>query len=140
MRIGDIPPLRAPFSPLQVLIVVASIPRLIRGAADTEWVKEQFVNEVANLARFSEGRGVLGLLDEDGKGVATRQQEVAERLQARRLPVVTPDDGRCLLLPTRNIETWLYWLTARRKGEAIAVDETADYKKKRPARGHHPHS
>ena len=27
-----------------------------------DWVKSQFVKEVANLARFSEGRGVVGLL------------------------------------------------------------------------------
>ena len=36
-----------------------------------DWVMTTFVQEVANLNRFSEGRGVLGLVDEDGAGTAS---------------------------------------------------------------------
>lgn len=93
-----------------------------------DWVKTQFVEEVANLNRFAEGRGVLGLLDEDGQGVAIRKGQVAEQLQTQNLPPIVPDEGRCLLLPTRNIETWLYWLIARRDGISINVDEITNYK------------
>ena len=85
------------------------------GGSGHDWVKNQFVTEVANLLRFSEGRGVLGLLDEDGKGVTERLREIEGMLQARRLPLLSADSGRCLLLPTRNLETWLYWLTAQRR-------------------------
>ncbi len=105
------------------------------GGSGHDWVKGKFVAEVANLLRFSEGWGALGLLDEDGTGIATRDQEISELLRERGLPEIAATDGRCLLLPTRNIETWLYWLTTRRNGAAIAVDETTDYKRNGPPRG-----
>jgi len=102
------------------------------GGCGHDWVKTKFVEEVANLKRFSEGRGVLGLLDEDGQGVRIRLGEVNTRLQAVGLPPLNEVDGRCLLLPTRNIETWLYWLKAQRNGQPVAVDETTNYKSTEP--------
>jgi hypothetical protein len=110
-------------------------PKVNPGGSGHDWVKNQFVEEVANLARFSEGRGVLGLIDEDGQGVAVREGEVAIRLQTRGLPAIASDQGRCMLLPTRNIETWLYWLTAQRKKVPIIIDETTDYKVVGPPTG-----
>lgn len=100
-----------------------------------QWVKVQFVEEVANLTRFSEGRGVLGLLDEDGMGTETRERGIAEQLRARGLPPIAAHEGRCLILPARNIETWLYWLTAQRNGAPIIVDEIRDYKVEGPPTG-----
>ncbi len=105
------------------------------GGSGHDWVKNQFVVEVANLCRFSEGRGVLGLIDEDGQGVAARGREVEDLLKKRDLPPISPREGRCLLLPTRNLETWLYWLTACRHGVSLVVDEVADYKKDGPPGG-----
>ena len=107
-------------------------PRPNPGGSGHDWVKNQFAAEVANLMRFSEGRGVLGLLDEDGKGVAELEHEVEEVLKARSLPPISAQQGRCLLLPTRNLETWLYWLTSQRRGSAMEVDEVTDYKKGGP--------
>ncbi len=40
--------------------------------------------------------------------------------------------GERLLLPTRNLETWLYWLTGQKNGLFVAVDETTDYKQVGP--------
>jgi hypothetical protein len=100
-----------------------------------DWVKIQFAEESANLARFAEGRGVLGLLDEDGQGAAFREKEVADRLKERGLGSISAQDGRCLLLPTRNLETWLYWLTAQRAGSPLNVDEETDYKMAGPPAG-----
>jgi hypothetical protein len=105
------------------------------GGSGHDWVKTQFAQEAANLARFAEGRGVLGLLDEDGQGATARQQEVADRLRERGLGPISAQDGRCLLLPTRNLETWLYWLTAQRSGLPSNVDEVTDYKKAGPPTG-----
>jgi hypothetical protein len=82
--------------------------------------------------RFSEGRGALGMLDEDGKGVAEREREVEAALRVRGLPPISAQEGRCLLLPARNLETWLYWLTAQRHGSAVVVDEVLDYKRDGP--------
>ncbi len=105
------------------------------GGSGHDWVKTQFAQEAANLARFAEGRGVLGLLDEDGQGAAFREKEVADRLRERGLGPISAQDGRCLLLPTRNLETWLYWLTAQRCGLPSTVDETTDYKRDSPPAG-----
>jgi hypothetical protein len=105
------------------------------GGSGHDWVKTQFAAEAANLARFAEGRGVLGLLDEDGQGVTVREREVADRLRERGLGAISARDGRCLLLPTRNLETWLYWLTAQRSGLEVTVDEATDYKKAGPPAG-----
>ena len=107
-------------------------PRPNPGGSGHDWVKNQFAAEVANLGRFSEGRGVLGLLDEDGRGVAEREYEVAEALKLRGLPPISALAGRCLLLPARNLETWLYWLTAQRRGSVLQVDEVTDYKRGGP--------
>ena len=105
------------------------------GGSGHDWVKRQFVIEVANLARFWEGRGVLALLDEDGFGAATRQRELEDLLSERELPALSAQEGRCLLLPTRNLETWLYWLTGHKKNIALKVDEVTDYKRKGPPTG-----
>ena len=99
------------------------------GGSGHDWVRDQFVEEVANLKRFSEGWGVIGLLDEDGQGAAARELKVSTALKARGLPSIAADKGRCLLLPTRNIETWLYWLTGQREKAPVQVDETTDYKR-----------
>jgi hypothetical protein len=97
-----------------------------------DWVKTQFVEESAGLARFSEGRGVLGLLDEDGQGASVRESEIEEALRNQNLGSLSPSDGRCLLLPTRNLETWLYWLKSHQNGTAVSIDEASNYKKQPP--------
>jgi len=94
------------------------------------WVKAQFVNEIANLTRFSEGRGVLGLLDEDGD--SGRENEIVIALAAQNLGSLSARDGRCLLLPTRNLETWLYWLKCHQNGIPASIDETTDFKRQPP--------
>jgi len=96
------------------------------------WVRRQFVEEVAALARFSEGWGVLGLLDEDGQGVSVRESEIAEAMRERNLGSLSAGNGRCLLLPTRNLETWLYWLKSRQDGMLVSIDETTDFKRQSP--------
>ena len=97
-----------------------------------DWVKGQFVVEVAALTRFSEGRGVLGLLDEDGQGASARENEIEEALRARQLGSLSARDGRCLLLPTRNLETWLYWLKSHQSETTVSIDETTNYKQQPP--------
>ncbi len=107
-------------------------PRVNPGGSGHDWVRKEFIEEVADLQRFGEGRGVLGLLDEDGQGVAKRRREITRQLTKRRLPSLDAAAGRCLVLPMRNIETWLYWLEGQRTGQAWEVDENTNYKKQRP--------
>ena len=87
-----------------------------------DWVTAKFAEEVANLERFSEGRGVLGLIDEDGQGASARIQRVSEQLLLKGLRPIDCGNGRCLLLPTRNLETWLYWLKAQSSGAALGCE------------------
>ena len=96
-----------------------------------DWVKRTFVEEVAKLIRFPEGRGVLGLLDEDG--VSGRENEIAEALRGQNLGPHSASEGRCLLLPTRNLETWLYWLKCHQSGARVSIDEITDFKRRPPA-------
>jgi hypothetical protein len=96
------------------------------------WVKSQFVEEVARLTQFSEGRGVLGLIDEDGQGATVRENEIADALKERSLGSLSASEGRCLLLPTRNLETWLYWLKSHRNGTHLSIDEATDFKRQPP--------
>jgi hypothetical protein len=102
-----------------------------RKGSGHDWVKTEFVEAVAEIQRFREGHGVLGLLDEDGQGVSQRRGDIARRLSELGLPALDAAAGRCLLLPTRNLETWVYWIEARRTGRDWAVNETDDYKMSR---------
>ena len=67
--------------------------------------------------------------------VLSRKREVDERLVARGLPQTRASNGRCLLLPARNVETWLYWPIAQRDGIPTSVDETTNYKVDGPPAG-----
>jgi hypothetical protein len=97
------------------------------------FVREVFAQELGELARYREGRGVLALMDEDGKGIDSRRGWVADYLrETERLPIDCAE-GRCLILPKRNLETWVYWLTGSKIGQNWAVDEGEDYKTARPA-------
>ena len=98
------------------------------GGSGHDWVKTTFVEEVANLTRFSEGRGVLGLLDEDGQGAEARQRGIEDELRVQELGSVAAREGRCLLLPARNLETWLYWLRGLRNQTPVDVNEEDNYK------------
>jgi hypothetical protein len=100
------------------------------GGSGYGWVRTQFVEEVYAVTRFSEGRGVLGLLDEDG--IPGRHQSIADALKERQLGALSANDGRCLLLPTRNLETWLYWLRCRQKRITVSIDESRDFKRRPP--------
>lgn len=103
-----------------------------RGSGFT-FVRETFANEVEALAKFSEGRGVLALMDEDGQGTDVRYSWVSSLLANRNLPAPDCASGRCLMLAKRNIETWVYWLTGARMNEKCQVDEVSNYKNAMPA-------
>jgi hypothetical protein len=98
-----------------------------------DYVREIFAQEVQLLGRYHEGRGVLAMIDEDGKGVEVRRSSVTSLLEPKDLPRLDCSQGRCLILPKRNIETWIYWLTGAKINDTWQVSETDDYKKTRPA-------
>jgi len=97
-----------------------------------DYVRKVFAEEVKALSNFREGRGVLALMDEDGKGIEDRRSWVATHLASLRFPQSDSTQGRCLILTKRNIETWVYWLTGARLDQDWEVSETANYKSSRP--------
>lgn len=97
-----------------------------------DYVRSVFAEEVRALSHFSEGRGVLALMDEDGRGVENRRLWVSHHLDELHLAQADCIQGRCLLLAKRNVDTWVYWLTGARLGESWEVSEVEDYKGKRP--------
>lgn len=100
--------------------------------------REWFIEEVRIQARGKVRFGVVALIDEDGQGLAVRRQRVTDGLAALNLPKLDPSQGRLLVLPVRNVETWMVWgarWTALGRPTSPAVpsgfstlDETHDYK------------
>jgi len=84
--------------------------------------------------------GILALIDEDGQGLERRRNDLAEALRKLGLAApLDPNEGRCLVLPMRNAETWMVW-AARWKGAGCPtspdgrqgfepVSEANDYKR-----------
>ena len=97
-----------------------------RGSA-FDYVLDRYVEESRLLTRYREGHGLIGILDDDGHG-PKRRRALEDKLKAAGLGELSPDAGRCLLIPARNIETWLYWLTAKIQGWALNIEETVNYK------------
>jgi hypothetical protein len=100
-----------------------------------QWFAEEVKLQAKELVRF----GVIALIDEDGKGLAVRRESVTEELARLGLPGLDPSKGRLLVIPVRNVETWMVW-GARWTGAGrpaspgspagfSEVDETHDYKR-----------
>jgi len=102
-------------------------------------VRQWFVEEVREQARGLVRFGVIALIDEDGKGLAARRQSVSDELVRLGLPALDPSKGRLLVIPVRNVETWMVWGARWTEAGRPAspgspagfseVDETHDYKR-----------
>jgi len=87
----------------------------------------------------------MALIDEDGQGLAARRQRVTDELASLNLPALDPSQGRLLVLPVRNVETWMVWgarwttvgrpTQPRTPATFLGVDETHDYKRWRARDG-----
>lgn len=107
--------------------------------------REWFIEEIRFQAKGKVRFGVIALIDEDGQGLAVRRQRVTDELTVLNLPNLNPSQGRLLVLPVRNVETWMAWgarwtSAGRPTSPAIplgfsTVDETHDYKRWRASDG-----
>ena len=108
-------------------------------------VREWFVEEVRFQAKMLVRFGILALTDEDGQGLAVRRQRVTDELARLGLPSLDSSQGRLLVLPVRNVETWMVWGARWTAGGRATspgtparfsgVDETHDYKRWRARDG-----
>ena len=84
------------------------------GSAE-QWVRESYADEVA-VYRQKQAHLHLGLvvaIDADTRSVQDRHHELQQQLDGTDQPPRTPEELICLLIPKRNIETWIYALEGR---------------------------
>jgi hypothetical protein len=106
-----------------------------------DWFAEEVRFQAKRLVRF----GIIAMIDEDGQGLTTRQELIADELERLDLPSLAVSEGRVLVIPVRNIETWMVWgarwaSAGRPTSRALpkvfpGVDETHDYKRWRSRAG-----
>jgi hypothetical protein len=87
-----------------------------------QFVRTQHVAEVAAMrARPHLAAGVISMLDADDASVAARKEELDDALQAAGQGRRQPDERIGVVVPRRNIETWIHSLLG------VQVDETTRY-------------
>lgn len=109
-------------------------------------VREWFVEEVREQSKMRVRFGVLALTDEDGQGLSARRQRIADELARLELPALDSSQGRLLVVPVRNVETWMVWGARWEAAGAptsstvppgfLEVDEAHDYKRWQAQGGH----
>lgn len=90
-----------------------------------QWVASNFHNalRLARVERHQRRLGVLVMIDGDSEGIEARKREL----------LVPPNDRRdqlnlAIWVPTRNIETWVKFLSDQPLGVGAADWETTDFK------------
>ncbi len=98
-----------------------------------------FIEEVRVQVRRAVKAGLIVLIDEDGQGLEARRQQLTAELSQAGLPALDPAQGRLLVIPVRNVETWMVWAARWQAAGGPrspagplgypTVDETHDYKR-----------
>lgn len=94
-----------------------------RGAGE-QFVRSNFPGQVQAL-RQRKARAetpLMVLVDADTRPTEQLRRMLAEELEGRRMDPVGPDERAGVLVPRRNIETWVVVLNGQ------TADESADYK------------
>jgi hypothetical protein len=105
-----------------------------RGSAE-QWVRENFARLAAKCrarnARAS--TGMLALIDADNRSVEERRNELDRGLESIGHHPIDPNrDPIARLIPRRNIETWILYLSSSATARP-EVNETQDYKREKSA-------
>ncbi|RME98222.1 MAG: hypothetical protein D6773_14745 [Alphaproteobacteria bacterium] len=93
-----------------------------RGAGE-QWVRQRFPKELAALRRRSVAQLLVAMVDADRSTVEKRLQAFDRSCRQADVPVRAAEEPVLLLIPRRNVETWIAYL----RGEA--VDEEREYPK-----------
>ena len=112
---------RRGFGPRQIrlLPVVAG-----RGAGEQD-VRKRYPDEVSTHRQRAHRMRcwLVVLIDADVRSLRQRNEQLDEALISTGLTPRTPDESICVLLPKRNIETWIHFFVTG------PVDEETDYKR-----------
>lgn len=90
-----------------------------------QYVRERYPGEVRAQRTQSQYRTVslVTMIDADTRTVEERHQDLEEELHKHRMPRREPTERIAVLVPKRNIETWIHYLFGN------AVDEATEYPK-----------
>ena len=100
--------------------------RCPRGVGSAElWVRQMFYRELPQfrLARAKRRVALLLVVDADTMTVAARNRQLLNTIAEGGLDPVGSDEAVAILIPKRNVETWIVCL-----GLGDAVDELRDYR------------
>lgn len=99
---------------------IHTLPLPTEGSGE-QWVRKRFPDELR--AARNKGKLLLAITDADTSTTAKRRSELDRQCVERNVAQRQPKDPVIVLVPRRNIETWLQHLNTGR-----AVDETHAYK------------
>ena len=110
----------------------AEVAQAGQGAAD-QWVRETYPDEVAAYRQSTMAVGLVTVIDADENSVRFRYQQLNEELDASDLEHRKRDEQICLLVPKRNIETWIYALVGEEVNELDAYPKLEKESECQPA-------
>jgi len=100
------------------------------GAAE-QYVRQQYPAEVAALrAKAHSSAGLIAVLDVDSTSPQFRLNQLAEALQDAHQPPRAKDEPIAVLLPNRNIETWIHHLLGESVNEEDEYSKFSDEQRK----------
>ncbi len=94
-----------------------------RGSAE-QWIRAMFATEV-KAYRIRQARAatvLIAMIDADAHTVQQRLNQLAQSLDENGIPRVSDTEQIAQVVPKRNVETWILFLTGQ------AVSEETDYK------------
>jgi hypothetical protein len=103
-----------------------------RGAAD-RWVRDVYPDEVAAYRRATMAVGLITAIDADEHTVPFRYRQLNGELNANGMRPRGADEHICLLVPKRNIETWIYALLGEPVNEQDAYSKLENESECQPA-------
>ena len=108
---------------------LAPLPAQASGGSGEKYVRDHYAEQV-RACRSSKGKRASALLivmiDADTKTTASRASQLSDALDAAEEAALTAGEPVVVLIPKRNVETWIRALLGN------PVDEISDYKKPAP--------
>lgn len=103
-----------------------------RGAGE-QWVREQFPTELKELRRCHVSVHLVAITDADRSTVAERKASFDETCRTKGVDPRSDDEPVALLVPRRNIETWIAYLGGENVDEDKAYPKLSRESKCAPA-------
>jgi hypothetical protein len=93
-----------------------------RGSAE-QWVRERFPIELRAYRMRQAASALIAMVDADVKSVQERIAGFENRCKTMQVPFGKPEEAVAIIVPKRNIETWIHHLNGN------DVNEEDDYPK-----------